>query len=153
MNIEEINEDDLFDYEAENGDLCTIVRSIEVNGEYEEFLFEDLLIDDSFVDREDFESYQLLCNTSGWVDDPIIAKLIFGYGSAMFVPVLENAVALPGPARGGSIAASILENVNSASLENQISEMLIQKAALTADAGLRFYDAMLEHYRNKIANI
>lgn len=152
-NIEKMNEDDLFDYEYDNGDICKIVKSIEINGEYDEFLFEDILIDNSFIDNEHFESYQLLYNTSGWVDDPDIAKLIFGYETAMFVPVLENAAALPGPAVKGSIAASILENIKSAPPENQISEMLIQKAALTADAGLQFHDAMLEHYRHKIANI
>jgi hypothetical protein len=55
--------------------------------------------------------------------------------------------------RNGSLAAGLYNNLSSASKENKISELLINKVALTANSGLQFYEAMLEEHRAVISRI
>lgn len=69
------------------------------------------------------------------------------------MPTVSDAEPAAGAARAGSIAASILNNAISALPENRISQILIDRVALTAEAGLRFHNALLEKSRNAISKI
>ena len=92
-------------------------------------------------------------STQGWVDDILCAKLLFGASNLAFVPTVSDAEPQAGAARAGSIAASILTNAMSAQPENRISQLLIDRVALTAEAGLKFYNKLLETNRASLSNI
>ena len=117
-----------------------------------------LLLRDSFsrdfwsIDA-DFEEYESMKSTQGWVDDILCAKLLFGASNLAFVPTVSDAEPQAGAARAGSIAASILTNAMSAQPENRISQLLIDRVALTAEAGLKFYNKLLETNRASLSNI
>ena len=89
----------------------------------------------------------------GWIDDPAGAKILLGTDNLAFIPTLQDAEPEAGAARAGSIAASILNNAMSASPENRISQLLIDRVALTAEAGLNFHNALLEKSRSAISQI
>ena len=116
-------------------------------------LFRDCFADDLWDDDHDLEEYEAMNHLHGWVDDPNCAKLLFGASNMAFLPIVSDADPIAGAAPVGSIAASILENARSAAPENRISQLLIDRVALTADAGLRFHNALLETSRASLANI
>lgn len=54
---------------------------------------------------------------------------------------------------GGSTGASILQNALHASKGNKISDILLDRAAEVANAGLRYYEAIVNDYRSAIHRI
>jgi hypothetical protein len=106
-----------------------------------------------WADEDDFNEYNTIKCHVGWIDDPTGAKILLGADNLAFIPTLEDAEPEAGAARAGSVAASILNNAISAPPENRISQLLIDRVALTADAGLNFHNALVEKSRSAISQI
>lgn len=136
------------------GKNCLLVEDIDASGHNGKVLmFQDCFGPDFWDDESDYHEYHAIINRRGWVDDPYCAKLLLGDSRLKFLPTVSDAEPKAGAAPVGSIAASILENARSAAPENRISQLLIDRVALTADAGLRFHNALLETSRASFANI
>jgi hypothetical protein len=88
----------------------------------------------------------------GWTEERFIAKLLMS-ADCEFYPINPESDPVGGILPAGSIGASLLQNVRSASPTNRITQLLIDKVALTADAGLRFYEAMVDDARSAIHQI
>jgi hypothetical protein len=88
----------------------------------------------------------------GWSDDPTSASLLIG-GEHRFIPTIGSCEPVAGPLRAGSLGAGILNNAISAPDGESVANLLIQKCALTADAGLRFHEAMVDRYREALRRI
>ena len=118
------------------------------------FLFlGDGLNEELWADEDDFEEYSALQRHNSWTEDAIGAKILLGANNLAFISTVSDAEPAAGAARVGSIAASILNNAMSALPENRISQILINRVALTAEAGLNFHNALLEKSRNAISQI
>jgi hypothetical protein len=116
-------------------------------------ILSDGLDEPYWVDEDDFADYRALKRYSGWIEDTVGATLLLGANNLSFIPSVIDAEPEAGAARAGSIAASLLKNAEAASAENKISQLLIDHAALTAEAGLNFYNALLEKSRSAISQI
>ena len=79
--------------------------------------------------------------------------MLLGAEDIRFYPTNLEADPIAGVLRSGSVGASLLSNLNAKSDANSITNLLIEKAALTAEAGLKFYEAMLEDHRSAIRKI
>lgn len=90
--------------------------------------------------------------TRGWTDEEFIAKLLMSEETE-FHPFIPESDPVGGVLPSGSIGASLLQNARAASSDNRITQLLIDKAALTAETGLRFYEAMVHDYRSAIHRI
>jgi hypothetical protein len=88
----------------------------------------------------------------GWSDDPTSASLLIG-GEHRFIPTIANCEPVAGPLRASSLGAGILNNAISAHDTDSVAKLLIEKCALTADAGLRFHEAMVDRYREALRRI
>jgi hypothetical protein len=88
----------------------------------------------------------------GWTDEEFIARVLMGE-DAEFHPIIPESSPIGGVLPAGSIGAALLQNARFASPNNRITQLLIDKAALTAEAGLRFYDAMVDDFRSAIHRI
>jgi len=88
----------------------------------------------------------------GWTDEEFIARFLMGE-DAEFHPIIPESSPIDGVLPAGSIGAALLHNARFASSSNRITQLLIDKAALTAEAGLRFYDAMVDDFRSAIHRI
>ncbi len=88
----------------------------------------------------------------GWTDDEYIAKFLLD-DAGVFIPALPNEDPVGGILPAGSIGAALLQNAKVAQGASRISQLLIDRAALIADTGLAFYEAMVEEYRSAIRNI
>lgn len=88
----------------------------------------------------------------GWTDEEFIAKLLMSEETE-FHPIIPEADPAGGVLPAGTIGASLLQNARLASPANRITQLLIDKVALTADTGLRFYEAMVHDYRSAIHRI
>lgn len=96
------------------------------------------------------EFYRL--SQCGWSDDPTSASLLIG-GEHRFIPTIPNCEPVAGPLRAGSLGAGILNNAISAQDADSVANLLIEKCALTADAALRFHEAMVDRYREALRRI
>ena len=90
--------------------------------------------------------------TSGWTDDPKVAELLIGE-AALFDPILPQCEPEAGALRQGSVGSALMYNALKATPENRISDRLVARARLAANAGLRFHEAMVETYRNAIRRL
>jgi hypothetical protein len=90
--------------------------------------------------------------TRGWTESEFIAKLLMSE-EAVFHPIIPESDPIGGPAPSGTIGASLLQNMRDASSANRITQLLIDKVALTAETGLRFYETMINDYRSAINRI
>ena len=88
----------------------------------------------------------------GWTDEEFIAKLLMGEG-IKFHPLIAETDPAGGVLPPGSIGAGLLQNSRSAAPANRITQLLIEKVALTADTGIRFYEAMVDDFRSAIHRI
>lgn len=88
----------------------------------------------------------------GWTDEEFIAKLLMSEETE-FHPIIPEADPAGGVLPAGTIGASLLQNARFASPANRITQLLIDKVALTADTGLRFYEAMVHDHRSAIHRI
>ncbi|MCV2874634.1 hypothetical protein OE810_00050 [Rhodobacteraceae bacterium XHP0102] len=134
---------------------CYVAESCVPDGSTpERFLFlKDGFEADNWAEEDDFEEYLQIVRPEGWLESPGSAKLMFGSSNIMFLPVHREAEPKAGAAKEGSIAASLLENALTAAPENRITQKLIEKVSLTAEAGLAFCEALLERSRNALSNI
>ena len=134
---------------------CYVAENCVPNGSTpERFLFlRDGFGLDFWVEEDNFEEYLQIVRPEGWLESPGSAKLMFGSSNMMFLPVHVEAEPKAGAAKEGSIAASLLENALAAAPENRITQKLIEKVFLTAEAGLAFCEALLERSRNALSNI
>lgn len=88
----------------------------------------------------------------GWWDDPLITSLLLD-GKHRFIPTISGCEPVAGPLRCGTLGAALLNNALSAADSDKVSNQLIEKTALTADAGLRFHEAMVDRYRDALRSI
>lgn len=91
-------------------------------------------------------------DAEGWTGNPEISDLLMS-NMARFYPTVPDAEPTNGPLVGESIGAAILHNVIDASQDTSIASELIKRAQLTADAGLRFHEALIDRYREAIRSI
>lgn len=89
---------------------------------------------------------------SGWSEDPHIAKTLLT-DEHIFVPMIPESYPVGGVFPKHSIGASLMQNQRNASRENLITQLLIDQITLTADAGLKFYEAMVDDLRSAIHRI
>lgn len=154
--IPQFDDDDPNDFEATTGywENCLLVEASDRSQDLTKVLmFRDCFGADLWEDEDDFEEYEAMKYLHGWVDDPHCAKLFFGASNMVFMPIVSDAEPIAGAAPVGSIAASILENARSAAPESRISQLLIDRVAVTAEAGLKFHNTLLETSRASLANI
>lgn len=107
----------------------------------------DIWIDDDPNDGIYANNY-----TRGWTEERFIAKLLMS-DETEFHPIIPESDPIGGVLPSGSMGASLLRNAHSASSANRITQLLIDKVALTAETGLRFYEAMVDDYRSAINRI
>jgi hypothetical protein len=147
----------LFDVFVENyGSNCLVAEEVPHWGQSHrsKFLFlADGLTEPYWAEEDDFEEYNAIKHNEGWIESPEDAKILLGASNLRFIPTLSDAEPEAGAARAGSVAASLLKNAMSASPENRISQLLIDRVALTAEAGLNFLSALLEKSRSAISQI
>ncbi|KQM62467.1 hypothetical protein ASE75_14375 [Sphingomonas sp. Leaf17] len=100
---------------------------------------------DSGLYVDDFDS-------KGWTEDPETFAILAS-NKGRFYPTIAESEPTNGPVMGRSVGASILHNVRFSSKDNSIAALLIEKARVTADAGLRFRDSLIETYREAFRHI
>ena len=79
--------------------------------------------------------------------------MLLGAKDYRFYPINEESEPTGQALTVGSIGASLLNNLNATIKENRFTELLIQKAKIRAEAGLKFYEAMLEEHKEAIRRI
>ena len=104
-------------------------------------------------DGHDFYEFEETIGANGWTEDRFLARVLLGAEDLRFYPVNSEAKPIAGVLRKGSVGASLLNNLNAKSDANSITNLLIEKAALTAEAGLKFYEAMFADHRSAIRKI
>lgn len=87
---------------------------------------------------------------SGWTQSKEAMSLLLGDPEASFTPTFPKCDPLPGPFRAKSVGAALMHNVLRASGEESLTHRLITRANLTAEAGLRFHETMVDAYRDAI---
>ena len=100
-----------------------------------------------------FNLFRKTVETDGWTEGKFQAKMLLGAEDIRFYPSNPDAEPIAGVLRGGSVGASLLQNLKAQNEANSITNQLIEKTALTADAGLKFYEAILEQHRSDIRKI
>jgi len=108
---------------------------------------------DSWPNRRDFLKFKENVESRSWTEGEFQAQMLLGAEDIRFYPTNLEADPIAGVLRSGSVGASLLNNLNAKSDANSITNLLIEKAALTAEAGLKFYEAMLEDHRSAIRKI
>ncbi len=108
---------------------------------------------DSWPNRRDFLKFRENVESRSWTEGEFQAQMLLGAEDIRFYPTNLEADPIAGVLRSGSVGASLLNNLNAKSDANSITNLLIEKAALTAEAGLKFYEAMLEDHRSAIRKI
>jgi hypothetical protein len=89
---------------------------------------------------------------SGWTDDEACAGLLLSDDNPFF-PTAPHCEPIGVPFRQRSLGAALAHNLQVASVSTSVPEMLIERARLTADSGLRFYEAMVDDFRNALQRI
>ena len=108
---------------------------------------------DNWLNDEDFDKFKENVDSLGWTEGEFQAKILLGTEDIRFYSSNPEAEPIAGVLRDGSVGASLLHNLNAEDKSNSITNQLIEKAALTAEAGLKFYEAMLEEHRSAIRKI
>ena len=108
---------------------------------------------DNWVDKEVFNKFEENLGSTGWTEGEFQAKMLLGAEDIRFYPTNPEAEPIAGVLRDGSVGASLLHNLNAKNEANSITKQLIEKATLTAEAGLKFYEAILEEHRAAIRKI
>jgi len=107
----------------------------------------------AWLDEEDFYQFDETKESDGWTESEFQAKILLGAEDIRFYPSNPEAESIAGVLRAGSVGASLLENLKAQNEANSITNQLIEKTALTAEAGLKFYEAILEQHRSDIRKI
>ncbi|MEY4967111.1 MAG: hypothetical protein RL274_2694 [Pseudomonadota bacterium] len=89
---------------------------------------------------------------SPWTDDWATSELLLGH-EAKFYPSIPDSAPDGVPLSPGSIGASLIANLERATDDNRIDKLLIEKARLTAEAGLNFHEAMVDRSRRALLKI
>jgi hypothetical protein len=108
---------------------------------------------DNWLDDKDYIKFRENVESRSWTEGEFQAQMLLGAEDIRFYPTNLEADPIAGVLRSGSVGASLLSNLNAKSDANSITNLLIEKAALTAEAGLKFYEAMLEDHRSAIRKI
>jgi hypothetical protein len=108
---------------------------------------------DNWLDYKDYIKFRENVESRSWTEGEFQAQMLLGAEDIRFYPTNLEADPIAGVLRSGSVGASLLSNLNAKSDANSITNLLIEKAALTAEAGLKFYEAMLEDHRSAIRKI
>lgn len=108
-----------------------------------------ILMDDWYMQPD---MSKMIHGVTGWTESAKAAELLVG-DEASFHPTVDQCEPEAGPLREGSVGSALLYNALNASAENRVAGLLAERARLTADAGLRFHEAMVETYRDAIRKI
>jgi hypothetical protein len=108
---------------------------------------------ENWLSNEDFNHFRENIDADGWTEGEFQAKILLGSEDIRFYPSNPEAKPIAGVLRAGSVGASLLQNLKAQNEANSITNQLIEKTALTADAGLKFYEAILEQHRSDIRKI
>ena len=111
--------------------------------------------EECFIDKNDRSDLENILYSIGWTENKVFAEILLGSASdnMSFYPSRSQMDPKSEIFRTGSLGASLLHNASKASKENKITDLLIERVALTANSGLQFYEAMLEEYRAAIGRI
>ena len=107
---------------------------------------------EAWLDKDLQRKLRVLREQGGWTDNKLIAELLLDRG-VDFHPKIPESEPLGGVMPSGSVGASLLQNARYASQTNRITQILIEKVSLTANTGLRFYEAMVDDFRSAIHRI
>lgn len=105
-----------------------------------------------WLDEEEYWSIQELEGQAGWTDNILLSEILLT-SKYRFYPMISEAEPATSILPGGSTGASILQNALHASKGNKISDILLDRAAEIANAGLRYYEAVVNDYRSAIHRI
>lgn len=108
-----------------------------------------------FGDEDVAELCELLVENNyarGWTERDFIARILMSEETE-FHPIIPESSPIGGVLPAGSVGSALLQNARSASPPNRITQLLIDRVALTAEVGLRFYDALVEDARAAIHRI
>lgn len=108
---------------------------------------------ENWLSKEDFNFFRETVESDGWTEGEFQAKMLLGAEDIRFYPSNPEAEPIAGVLRGGSVGASLLQNLKAQNQANSITNQLIEKTALTANAGLKFYESILEQHRSDIRKI
>jgi len=108
---------------------------------------------EAWLGEEYFYQFRETIESEGWTEGKFQAKMLLGADDIRFYPSNPEAESIAGVLRAGSVGASLLQNLKAQNEANSITNQLIEKTALTADAGLKFYEAILEQHRSDIRKI
>jgi len=106
-----------------------------------------------WIEDIELEEFQSLQGLDVEISDPRAQKLLYGTDRIKFYPSIAQSESTAGAARRGSIAASILHNLDHADDENLISNKLLKVSQVTADSGLNFINSMIEKHRSSLTRI
>ncbi|CRK76289.1 hypothetical protein NIG5292_02346 [Nereida ignava] len=106
-----------------------------------------------WIEDIELEEFQSLQGLDVELSDPRAQKLLYGTDRIKFFPSIAQSESIAGAARRGSIAASILHNLDHADDENLISNKLLKVSQVTAASGLNFISSMIEKHRTSLARI
>ena len=111
--------------------------------------------EECFIDKNDRKDLENILYSIGWTENEILAEILLGSAldNMSFYPSRSQMDPKSEIFRTGSLGASLLHNASKASKENKITDLLIERVALTANSGLEFYEAMLEEHRAAINQI
>ena len=111
--------------------------------------------EECFLDEDDSDKLGNILDSIGWTEDEMFARILLGSASEnmSFYPSKPQMDSTGKIFRNGSLGASLFYNATKASKENRITDLLIERVALTANSGLEFYEAMLEEHRAAINQI
>lgn len=143
--------EDLIDVDKEIEQLPIGILPSGWDLEYGNEWLEDLYLWDdpsalSFIHKLELEA------VSGWTDTSNIAETLLTE-KCRFYSMMPDSEPVPSILPEGSIGASLLQNALQASSQHKYSTLLTNKADEIAKAGLRYYEAMLNHYRTAIHRI
>ncbi len=106
-----------------------------------------------WFDEEDFTAFDENRNLAGWTDSFFHAQMLLGGNGIRFYPNNADVEAGGGVLKANTVGAYLFNDLKANGDGENISNSLIKKSAAIAEAGLKFYEAMLEDDRAALKNI
>lgn len=106
-----------------------------------------------WIEEIELAEFQSLVGLDVELSDYRAQKLLYGTDNIKFFPSIEQSDPIAGAARKGSMAASILHNLDHADDDNLISNKLLTVSQVTANSGLNFINSMIQKHRSSLNRI
>ena len=103
--------------------------------------------------EEDFTTFDESRRSAGWTESFFHAQMLLGGKGMRFYPNDSDVEAGGGVLKANTVGAYLFNDLKANGDSENISNSLINKTAAIAEAGLKFYEAMLEDDRAALKNI